>query len=57
MFATFVSSKNLKILRMRRNVWIDDFIEENDISFAVLMSALEKREKQLNKRVKKNNVW
>ena len=56
MFATFVSSKNLKILRMRRNVWIDDFIEENDISFAVLMSALEKREKQLNKRVKKNSV-
>jgi hypothetical protein len=25
--------------------------------FAVLMSALEKREKQLNKRVKRNSIW
>ena len=42
---------------MRRNPWIDDFIEENGMSFAVLMSALEKREKQPNKRVKRNSVW
>ena len=41
---------------MRRNIWIDDFIKENDMSFAVLMSALEKSEKRLNKIVKKNNV-
>ncbi len=27
------------------SVWIDDFIEENDIIFVVLMFALEKREK------------
>jgi hypothetical protein len=28
---------------MRKNAWIDDFIKENGMSFAVLMSALEKK--------------
>ena len=41
---------------MRRSVWIDDFIEENDIIFVVLMFALEKREKRQNKRIKINGV-
>jgi hypothetical protein len=36
--------------------WIDDFIEENDMIFVVLMFALEKREKQQNKRIKINGV-
>ncbi len=31
---------------MRRSVWIDDFIEENDMIFVVLMFAIEKREKR-----------
>ena len=44
--------KNLRT----RSVWIDDFIEENDIIFVVLMFALEKREKQQNKRIKINGV-
>ena len=41
---------------MRRSVWIDDFIEENDIIFIVLMFGLEKREKQQNKIIKINGV-
>jgi hypothetical protein len=36
--------------------WIDNFIEENDIIFIVLMFALEKREKRQNKRIKINVV-
>ena len=44
--------KNLRT----RSVWIDDFIEENDIIFVVLMFALEKREKRQNKRIKINGV-
>ena len=28
------------------SVWIDDFIEENDMIFVVLMFAIEKREKR-----------
>ena len=39
-----------------RNVWIDDFIEENDIIFVVLMFVIEKREKRQNKRIKINSV-
>ena len=39
-----------------RNVWIDDFIEENDIIFVVLMFVIEKREKRQNKRIKINDV-
>ena len=31
---------------MRMSVWIDDFIEENDMIFVVLMFAIEKREKR-----------
>jgi hypothetical protein len=34
---------------MRRSVWIDDFIEENDMIFVVLIFAIEKREKQKKK--------
>ena len=41
---------------MRRSVWIDDFIEENDMIFVVLMFAIEKREKRKNKRIKINGV-
>ena len=41
---------------MRRSVWIDDFIEENDMIFVVLMFAIEKREKRKNKRIKINDV-
>ena len=41
---------------MRRSVWIDDFIEENDMIFIVLMFAIEKREKRKNKRIKINGV-
>ena len=41
---------------MRRSVWIDDFIEENDMIFIVLMFAIEKREKRKNKRIKINDV-
>ena len=29
--------KELKILRMRKNAWIDDFMEENGMIFVVLM--------------------
>ena len=36
----------MKNLRMRRSVWIDDFIEENGMIFVVLMFAIEKREKR-----------
>ncbi len=46
----------MKILRMRMSVWIDDFIEENDIIFVVLIITLEKREKWQNKRIKINGV-
>jgi hypothetical protein len=46
----------VKILRMRMSVWIDDFIEENDIIFVVLIITLEKREKWQNKRIKINGV-
>ena len=46
----------MKILRMRRSVWIDDFIEENDMIFVVLIFAIEKREKRQNKRIKINSV-
>ena len=35
---------------------INDFIEENDIIFVVLMFVLEKREKQQNKIIKINGV-
>jgi hypothetical protein len=41
---------------MRRSAWIDDFIEENDMIFVVLMFAIEKREKRQNKRIKINGV-
>ena len=41
---------------MRRSVWIDDFIEENDMILVVLMFAIEKREKWQNKRIKINSV-
>ncbi len=41
---------------MRMSVWIDDFIEENDMIFVLLMIAIEKREKQQNKRTKINGV-
>jgi hypothetical protein len=41
---------------MRMSVWIDDFIEENDIIFVVLMFGLQKREKWQNKRIKINGV-
>ena len=41
---------------MRMSVWIDDFIEENDIIFVVLIITLEKREKWQNKRIKINGV-
>ena len=41
---------------MRRSVWIDDFIEENDMIFVVLIFAIEKREKRQNKRIKINSV-
>ena len=41
---------------MRRSIWIDDFIEENNMIFVVLMFAIEKREKQQNKRIKINGV-
>ena len=44
--------KNLRT----RSVWIDDFIEENDIIFVVLMFVIEKREKRQNKRIKINGV-
>ena len=30
---------------MRKSVWINDFIKENNIIFVVLMFGLEKREK------------
>ena len=50
MFAPFMSSKDLKILRMRRSIWIDDFIEKNNMIFVVLMFAIEKREKLLASR-------
>ena len=56
MFASFMSYKDLKNLRMRKRVWIDDFIEENDMIFVVLMFAIEKREKRKNKRIKINGV-
>ena len=46
----------MKNLRMRRSVWIDDFIEENDMIFVVLMFVIEKREKWKNKRIKINGV-
>jgi hypothetical protein len=46
----------VKNLRMRMSVWIDDFIEENDIIFVVLIITLEKREKWQNKRIKINGV-
>ena len=49
MFASFMSYKDLKNLRMRKRVWIDDFIEENDMIFVVLMFVIEKREKRQNK--------
>jgi hypothetical protein len=39
-----------------RSVWIDDFIEENDIIFVVLMFVIEKREKRQNKKIKINGV-
>jgi hypothetical protein len=41
---------------MRRIVWIEDFIEENDMIFVVLIFAIEKREKRQNKRIKINSV-
>ena len=41
---------------MRMSVWIDDFIEENDIIFVVLMFAIEKRKKRQNKRIKINGI-
>jgi hypothetical protein len=41
---------------MRKSVWIDDFIEENDMIFVVLMFVIEKREKWKNKRIKINGV-
>ena len=41
---------------MRRSVWIDDFIEENDMIFVVLMFAIKKREKWQNKKIKINGV-
>ena len=46
----------MKNLRMRRSVWIDDFIEENGMIFVVLMFAIEKREKRQNKIIKINDV-
>ena len=46
----------MKNLRMRRSVWIDDFIEENGMIFVVLMFAIEKREKRQNKIIKINGV-
>ena len=46
MFAPFMSYKDLKNLRMRKRVWIDDIIEENDMIFVVLMFVIKKREKQ-----------
>ena len=46
----------MKNLRMRRSVWIDDFIKVNDVIFVVLMIAIEKREKWQNKRIKINGV-
>ncbi len=52
MFAPFMGYKDLKNLRMRKRVWIDDFIEENDMIFVVLMFVIEKREKRQNKRIK-----
>jgi hypothetical protein len=41
---------------MRRSVWIDDFIEENDMILVVLMFVMEEREKWQNKRIKINGV-
>jgi hypothetical protein len=41
---------------MRMSVWIDDFIEENDMIFVVLMFAIKKREKRQNKIIKINGV-
>jgi hypothetical protein len=41
---------------MRKSVWIDDFIEENDMIFVVLMFVIEKREKWKNKIIKINGV-
>ena len=41
---------------MRKSVWIDDFIEKNDMIFVVLIFAIEKREKWQNKRIKINSV-
>jgi hypothetical protein len=41
---------------MRSSVWIDDFIEENDMIFVVLMIDIEKREKRQNKRININGV-
>ena len=41
---------------MRRSVWIDDFIEENDMILVVLMFAIEEREKWQNKKIKINGV-
>ena len=42
---------------LRRSAWIDDSIEENGMIFVVLITAPDKREKQQNKRVKRNNIW
>ena len=56
MFASFMNYKDLKNLRMRKRVWIDDFIEENDMIFVVLMFVIEKREKRQNKRIKIKGV-
>ena len=41
---------------MRKSVWIDNFIVKNDMIFVVLMFAIEKRDKQQNKRIKINGV-
>ena len=35
----------LKILRKRKSAWIDNFLEENDVIFVRLMTALEKEKK------------
>ena len=41
---------------MRRSIWIDDFIEENNMIFVGLMIAIEKREKRQNKIIQINGI-
>ena len=41
---------------MRRNAWIDDFIEENGMIFAVLMPAPKKKKRETAKQ-KSKEKW